>query len=125
MHDESIRGEDLARRQCVPCKGGVPPLDPGRIESLRRQISADWVLISGHHLEREFKVKDFRQALALANRFGEIAESQRHHPDLLVSWGKLRVTLYTHAIDGLQENDFIIAARIDALLRSEHAGDSD
>ncbi len=125
MHDESIRGEDLARRQCVPCKGGVPPLDPDRIESLRRQISVDWALIDGHHLEREFKVKDFRQALALANRFGEIAESQRHHPDLLVSWGKLRVTLYTHAIDGLHENDFIIAARIDSLLRSEHPGDSD
>lgn len=125
MHDGSIRGEDLARRQCVPCKGGIPPLEPERIENLRRQISDDWALISGHHLEREFKVKDFRQALALANRFGEIAEGQRHHPDLLVSWGKLRVTLFTHAIDGLHENDFILAARIDALLRSEYPGDSD
>ncbi|MGA2639272.1 MAG: 4a-hydroxytetrahydrobiopterin dehydratase [Spirochaetia bacterium] len=125
MHDESIRGEDLARRQCVPCKGGVPPLAAERVQSLRRQVSPDWTLVGGHHLQREFKVKDFRQALALANRFGEIAESQRHHPDLLVSWGKLRVTLFTHAIDGLHENDFIIAARIDALLRSEHPGDSD
>jgi 4a-hydroxytetrahydrobiopterin dehydratase len=125
VRDESIRGEDLARRQCVPCKAGIPPLAPDRVESLRRQISRDWKLIDGHHLEREFRVKDFRQALALANRFGEIAEGQNHHPDLLVSWGKLRLTLYTHAINGLHENDFILAARIDALVRSEQPGDSD
>lgn len=125
MRDESIRGEDLARRQCVPCKGGVPPLAPERVASLRRQVSEEWALIGGHHLEREFRLKDFRQALALANRIGEIAEGQRHHPDLLVSWGKLRVTLFTHAINGLHENDFILAARIDALLRSEQPGDSD
>ena len=125
MRDESIRGEDLARRQCIPCKGGIPPLAPDRIESLRRQVSRDWKLIDDHHLERDFRVKDFRQALALANRFGEIAEGQNHHPDLLVSWGKLRVTLFTHAINGLHENDFIHAARIDALLRSEQPGDPD
>jgi 4a-hydroxytetrahydrobiopterin dehydratase len=125
VQDESIRGEDLARRQCVPCRKGDARLDPARVESLRRQVSREWKLVDGHRLEREFGMKDFRQALALANRIGEIAEGQNHHPDLLVSWGKLRVTLFTHAIDGLHENDFILAARIDALLRSEQPGDSD
>ncbi len=71
--------------------------------------------MEGHHLERDFRVKDFRRAMALANEIAEIAESQGHHPDLLVQWGRLKVTLFTHAIDGLHENDFIMAARIDAL----------
>jgi 4a-hydroxytetrahydrobiopterin dehydratase len=124
VHDGSIRGEDLARRQCVPCRGG-PALEAERVESLRRQVSGDWKLVDGHHLEREFRVKNFREALALANKLGEIAEGQNHHPDLLVSWGKLHVTLFTHAIDGLHENDFILAARIDALVRSEQPGDPD
>ncbi len=119
-----------------------------RIEELRAGISADWRVVDGHHLTREIRLKDFRQSLALANRIGEIAESQQHHPDLLVSWGKLTVTLFTHAIDGksagyvggksagyvgdksagyvggLHENDFIVAARIDALLESEQPGGS-
>lgn len=125
MHDESIRGEDLAQRQCVPCKKGTPALERERIESLRRQVSPDWAVIDGRRLEREISLKDFRQSIGLANRIGEIAEGQNHHPDLLVSWGKLRITLFTHAIGGLHENDFILAARIDALLRSEQPGESD
>ena len=125
MRDESIRGEDLARRQCVPCKKGTPVLEPQRVESLRRQVSPDWAVIDGRRLQREIALKDFRQSLALANRIGEIAEGQNHHPDLLVSWGKLCITLFTHAIGGLHVNDFILAARIDALLRSEQPGDSD
>jgi 4a-hydroxytetrahydrobiopterin dehydratase len=125
VHDESIRGEDLARRQCVPCKKGTPALERERIESLRRQVSPDWAVIDGRRLEREISLKDFRQSIGLANRIGEIAEGQNHHPDLLVSWGKLRITLFTHAIGGLHENDFILAARIDALLRSEQPGESD
>jgi 4a-hydroxytetrahydrobiopterin dehydratase len=125
VRDESIRGEDLARRQCVPCRKGTPALARERIESLRRQVSPDWSLVDGHHLQREFHLKSFREALALANRIGEIAEGQNHHPDLLVSWGMLRISLFTHVIDGLHENDFILASRIDALIRSEQPGDSD
>ncbi len=86
---------------------------------LRRQVSAAWEIVDGHHLVREVRRKDFREALRLANAIGEIAESQKHHPDLLVSWGRLTVTLFTHAIDGLHENDFIMAARIDELLAVE------
>ncbi len=107
---------ELARQDCVPCKGGIPPLAEDRIEELRLQISAEWKVVEGHHLEREIKLKNFRQAMALANRIAEIAESQGHHPDLLVSWGRLKVTFFTHAIDGLHENDFIMAARVDALV---------
>ncbi len=106
----------LADRNCVPCKGGIPPLGAGRVEELRGRISTQWKVVDGHHLEREVKLKNFRQAMDLANRIAEIAESQGHHPDLLVSWGKLTITLFTHAIDGLHENDFIMAARMDALL---------
>jgi len=106
----------LAEKQCIPCRGGVPPLSAERVEVFRRQVSPEWTVVNGHHLEREIRVKNFREAMALANRIGEIAESQGHHPDLLVQWGKVKVTLFTHKIDGLHENDFIMAARIDALL---------
>ncbi len=106
----------LAERNCVPCRGGVPPLSHERVEELRRQISAEWKVVNGHHLVQEISRKNFRQAMALANEIAEIAESQGHHPDLLVQWGRLTVTLFTHAIDGLHENDFIMAARIDGLL---------
>jgi len=106
----------LAERDCVPCRGGVPPLGAERVEELRRQIGAEWTVVEGHHLERDVTLKNFRQAMALANRIAEVAEAQGHHPDLLVSWGRLRITLFTHAINGLHENDFIMAARVDALL---------
>jgi len=107
----------LAERNCVPCRGGVPPLGSEAIAELRGEISPEWAVVNGHHLERQVKLKNFRQAMALANQIAEIAERQGHHPDLLVSWGRLTVTLFTHAIDGLHQNDFIMAARIDALLR--------
>jgi len=78
--------------------------------------------VDGRHLQREIRRKDFRESLKLANSIGEIAESQRHHPDLLVSWGRLVVTLFTHAINRLHENDFILAARMDELLAAEVSG---
>ncbi len=92
--------------------------------ALKRQVSDNWKLVDGHHLLREVRRRNFRDALALANAIGEIAEAQMHHPDLLVSWGRLTVTLFTHAIDGLHENDFIMAARIDELLAAEQPGDA-
>lgn len=75
-------------------------------------------MVERHHLEREISLPNFRKAMALANQIAEVAEQQRHHPDLLVAWGRLKVTLFTHAIGGLHQNDFIMAARIDALLQS-------
>ena len=109
--------DSLAERNCVPCRAGAPPLGPQAIDELRALVSPEWTVIRGHHLQREIKLRNFRQAMALANRVAEISESQGHHPDLLVSWGKLTITLFTHAIDGLHQNDFIMAARIDGLVQ--------
>jgi 4a-hydroxytetrahydrobiopterin dehydratase len=102
----------LADRQCVPCKGGVPPLTAAQIEPLLAQIEG-WRVVDNHHLEKQYKLKNFVQALALVNRIGAIAEEQAHHPDLLLAWGRVGVTIWTHKINGLTESDFIFAAKCD------------
>ena len=103
---------DLATKNCVPCRGGVPPLAGKELDRLAEQLP-DWKVEHGHHITRRFKFPDFRQALAFVNKVGEVAEQQGHHPDILLSWGKADVTTWTHAIDGLTESDFILAAKID------------
>jgi 4a-hydroxytetrahydrobiopterin dehydratase len=108
---------DLAERQCVPCMGGVPPLPAVEQQRLRGDLDAGWRVVEGHHLEREFGFPDFKTALEMTNRVGALAEAQGHHPDLYLAWGKLRVTLWTHKIDGLTESDFVMAAKIDRLSR--------
>lgn len=109
---------DLANRSCVPCRGNSPPLDASQVQQLLERLGSPWRVVDNHHLEREFLFKDFREALAFANAAGAIAESENHHPDILTSWGKSTVRIWTHAIDGLTENDFILAAKI------EHQGSS-
>lgn len=104
----------LAEKTCVPCKGGVPPLAGAELETLRQQIP-EWSVISGHHLHRAFGFPDFVTALEFVNRAGAIAEEQGHHPDLLLGWGKVEVTIWTHKIDGLTESDFVLAAKIGRL----------
>lgn len=106
---------DLAQKSCVPCRGGVSPLKGAELESLHRQVPA-WQVVNEHHLQKEFTFPDFAQALAFVNRIGAIAEREGHHPDLLLSWGKVKVTTYTHKIEGLTESDFILAAKIDSAL---------
>jgi 4a-hydroxytetrahydrobiopterin dehydratase len=103
---------DLASKTCVPCKGGVPPLKGRELESYLKQVEG-WSVVHGHHLAKTYKFPDFRQALEFVNRVGEIADQQGHHPDILLTWGKAEITLWTHAIDGLTESDFIMAAKID------------
>lgn len=107
---------DLAGKTCVPCRGGVPPLKGNELKKLQEQV-AGWQVISEHHLTREFKFPDFRTALDFVNKVGEVAEQQGHHPDILLKWGSVGITLWTHKIDGLTESDFIMAAKIDALGR--------
>ncbi len=110
------RGE-LAARNCVPCKGGTPPLADDDRHALLDQLGGGWQVIEGHHLEKEFRFEDFREALAFTNRVGELAEQQGHHPDLHLAWGRVRVVIWTHAIDGLTESDFVFAAKTEELVR--------
>ncbi|MFQ5778974.1 MAG: 4a-hydroxytetrahydrobiopterin dehydratase [Terriglobia bacterium] len=108
--------ERLADKQCVPCRGGVPPLKGPALAELQKQVQ-DWTVVEEHHLVKTFKFPDFRKALEFTNRVGELAEEQGHHPDLLLAWGKVEITLWTHAVNGLSESDFIMAAKIDRLPR--------
>ena len=105
----------LADKHCIPCEGGVPPLTAEQIEALRPQLEAAWRVVDGHHLEREFDYDDFAKALAFTNAVGELAEEEGHHPDIFLAWGKVKLTIFTHKIDGLSEADFILAAKVDRL----------
>ena len=105
---------ELASKTCVPCRGGVPPLAGRELEALAEQVP-QWAVVDGHHITRVFKFPDFVQALAFVNKVGAIAEDQGHHPDILLTWGKAEVTMWTHKINGLTESDFILAAKIDKL----------
>ena len=109
--DESA---ELASRSCVPCRGGVPPLSGEPLQRLARALPT-WKLAEGRRLEKTFRFPDFRTALSFTNRIGALAEEQGHHPDLHLSWGAVRVELWTHKIDGLTESDFVLAAKIDRL----------
>ncbi len=102
----------LADQTCIPCRGGVPPLKGDALNALRSQLPT-WDVVQEHHLHKTFVFPDFRTALAFVNRAGAIAEDQGHHPDILLSWGKAEVTIFTHKIDGLTESDFVLAAKID------------
>lgn len=105
---------ELAKKACVPCRGGVPPLEGEELEALGRQLP-DWTVVDGHHLRREFRFRNFREALDFVNRVGELAEEQGHHPDINLSWGRVGVEIFTHKINGLTESDFILAAKVDEL----------
>ena len=107
--------DPLAKRRCIPCEGGIPKLEAGDAATLLRQLSGEWSIVEGHHLHRDYRFPDFVTALAFVNRVGALAEENGHHPDLFLAWGKVGVTVLTHAVDGLTESDFILAAKIDAL----------
>ena len=111
-----MKAKDLAKKKCVPCKGGVPPLKGKELKKLLEAVNSNWRLIRQHHLEKAYKFEDFREALDFTNRVGEMAERQNHHPDIYLAWGKVKVTIWTHKIDGLTESDFIFAAKTDQLL---------
>ncbi len=104
----------LAQRRCRPCRGGEPPLEAGEIKQLSDELDA-WSVVDSHHLEKELRFPDFRSALAWIDEVGAIAEAEDHHPELWFTWGRARVRIWTHAIDGLTENDFILAAKIDGI----------
>ena len=103
----------LADETCEPCRGGVPALKGAELEELARTLGGGWRVVEEHHLEKEFTFPDFAQGLAFTNRVGAIAEAQGHHPDIYLSWGKVRITIWTHKVDGLTRADFVLAAKID------------
>ena len=106
---------ELAAKQCVPCRGGVPPLKGESLAKLHGQLDGDWQIVEEHHLQRNYTFRNFRDALDFTNRVGELAEEQGHHPDIYLSWGKVFLKVWTHKIDGLTESDFIFAAKVDRL----------
>ncbi len=111
---------ELAKKECVPCKGGTPPLPPDQVQALLGELD-EWTVEQEYHLTRSFEFPDFAKALDFVNRVGEIAEQQQHHPDIHLAWGNVRVEVWTHKIRGLTESDFILAARVDAALAKSDA----
>jgi 4a-hydroxytetrahydrobiopterin dehydratase len=105
----------LAEKECTECKGQTKPLPVAEVARLGREIGGEWKIVKNHHLEREYKFKNFREALDFTNRLGELAESVNHHPDIYLAWGMVKVTLWTHSVDGLTESDFIFAAKVNEL----------
>lgn len=105
----------LLDKKCKPCEGGTPPMSPEEIQNMMSEIDG-WVVVEDKKIEKDYKFKNFKEAISFINSVAEIAEGEGHHPDLsLHNWNKVKITLWTHAIKGLSENDFIMGAKIDAL----------
>jgi len=107
---------DLANQDCVPCKGGTPALAGQALDDLLARLGNGWTVEHRHQLEKTYKFPNFVDALAFVNRVGELAEQQGHHPDLELGWGRVKITLWTHSVDGLTESDFVLAAKADQRL---------
>ena len=108
---------DLTQKHCVPCEGGDPSLPEEKENELITQIP-NWQLLrtEAHMIRRVFKFKNFKEAMAFVNKVAGIAEEEGHHPDIKIVYNKVQLDLFTHAVGGLSENDFIMAAKIDRLL---------
>ncbi len=106
---------DYASKKCVPCERGAPAFTPAQVEEAVRSLSG-WDVQGGHtKIHKHHRFKDFKEAMRFVNAIADLAEAEGHHPDFAVSWNKVDVTLWTHAVGGLSENDFILAAKIDQL----------
>ena len=105
---------DLASRICVPCNAQTPTLREDEVSALSARVP-EWEVVEGHHLRRRYSFRNFRDALSFVNRVGAVAEEQGHHPEIGFGWGYAEIRVWTHAIDGLSENDFVLAAKVDAL----------
>jgi 4a-hydroxytetrahydrobiopterin dehydratase len=106
----------LSSKTCTPCTKSTSPLIGKPLLQLHKQLGSYWQLIDEHHIEREYRFPNFKEALAFVNRVGSLAESEGHHPDITLSWGRVKIQLCTHKINGLSENDFILASKCDALI---------
>lgn len=107
----------LTRKHCIPCRGGIPPLTPKEIKPFLKQLKLDWQVINDKKISHLFAFKNFQQAIDFVNMVAKIAEAEGHHPNIhLTGWNKVTIVLFTHKIQGLHENDFIVAAKIDKLV---------
>jgi 4a-hydroxytetrahydrobiopterin dehydratase len=105
----------LEKKSCVPCSGGLPALDPAVVQTLLRHVPAWKLAKDGKRISRTFTFDEFAPAMKFVNRVADLAEAEGHHPDFHIHWNKVELVLWTHAIGGLHENDFIVAAKIDRL----------
>jgi len=108
----------LANRECIPCKGGVPPLKGETLRHYQAELGGEWALVDEQRLEKTYKFKNFREALDFTVRVGELAESVNHHPDIFLTWGKVKLVIWTHKISGLTESDFVLAAKADGMVHA-------
>ncbi len=108
-----IDNMELSEKKCIPCAGGIPPLNKEECEKFLLGINNDWALVDVHHLERIWKFENFIDALEFTNQLGEICEEENHHADFEVGWGRVKSSIFTHKIEGLTESDFILAAKFD------------
>ena len=114
---------DLTKKHCVPCEGGTPPLPDEKENEFIKQ-NPNWLLLRAgmHRIHRMFKFKNFKEAMKFVNQVAEIAEIEGHHPDIKIVYNKVSLELFTHAVGGLSENDFIMAAKIDAIATKSSGG---
>ena len=105
----------LNEKKCVACEGGIASLTTEEILTLKNELRNNWDVINEHHLEKEYKFANFQKALDFTNQVGAIAEQEGHHPDIHLSWGRVRLVIWTHSVNGLTENDFVLAAKCDLL----------
>ncbi|MEB3283905.1 MAG: 4a-hydroxytetrahydrobiopterin dehydratase [Candidatus Sericytochromatia bacterium] len=114
--------DKLASKHCVPCSGSIPALSPGEVDRLLREID-EWALLTEpHRLSRRFTFGDFVSAMGFVNRVAELAEAEGHHPDIVVHYNQVTLDIWTHAISGLSESDFVLAAKVSELLENRHQG---
>jgi 4a-hydroxytetrahydrobiopterin dehydratase len=106
---------DLSKKKCIPCEGGIPPLTADQISEYRKQISGDWKVVDDNKITKEFFFVSYRQTIDFINQVANIAEEEGHHPVLHIYFGRAVAELWTHSINGLSENDFILASKIDKL----------
>lgn len=109
--------EELAQQKCIPCQGDTPPLEGDELQELYTQLGGSWQLEDDHHLTSEFEFDNFIEALEYTNQVGEMSEEQGHHPEIYLTWGKVKLKVYTHAIDGLAKSDFVWAAKAEKIFQ--------
>ena len=103
------------QKKCTPCTAKTPPLEGEQLQQFLQALENRWTCSNEHHLEKEFPFKNFKEALSFVNQVGALAEKEGHHPDIHLAWGKVRIVLWTHKINGLSENDFLLAAKIEEI----------